>query len=294
MARGIAPRAMEGTWKLDPGMSTLSQHQFERIAAIAQRRWGLHLPPKKMTLVSSRLATFLRGSKFPDVAAYLSHLENDADEEDMLVFFDLLSTNVTSFFRDRQHFDYLERELFTGLARGNITVPGKRVRLWSAGCSTGPEPYSMAIAATEFLTGLESWDLKILATDLSNFAVASARAGVYEKKMLDDLPPDLVKRYFEPRRNPGGDELLAVKENIRKLVQVARLNLMDPWPMRGQFDVIFCRNVMIYFDGPTRERLVSRFYEALRPGGVFAVGSAETLSGIDVPFKSVLPSLYVK
>lgn len=277
----------------DPAMSMLSQDQFERIAAIARRRWGLHLPGKKMTLVSSRLATFLRGSRFSDVGAYLAHLEREADEDDMLVFFDLLSTNVTSFFRDRQHFDYLERELFTALSRGNISLPSRSIRMWSAGCATGPEAYSMAIAAQEHLADLASWDVRILATDLSNFAVAAARAGIYERRMLEGVAPDVVSRHFESRRGPAG-ETLAVRPHLRRMVSVARLNLMETWPMHGPMDVIFCRNVMIYFDAPTRENLVRRFHEMLRPGGVFALGSAETLSGIGVPFRSVQPSLYVK
>jgi chemotaxis protein methyltransferase CheR len=278
---------------LDPGTSILNQHQFERIAAIARERWGLHLPPKKLTLVSSRLATFLRGSRFADVGAYLSHLEREANEEDMLVFFDLLSTNVTSFFRDRQHFDYLEREFFTALSRGNISLPSRSIRMWSAGCATGPEAYSMAIATQEHLADLASWDVKILATDLSNFALAAARAGIYERQMLDGVAPDVVERHFEPRRGQAG-VTLAARPHLRRMVSVARLNLMETWPMRGPMDVVFCRNVMIYFDAPTREQLVKRFYDILRPGGVFAVGSAETLSGVDVPFRSVLPSLYVK
>jgi chemotaxis protein methyltransferase CheR len=280
---------------VDAGMPVLNQEQFERIAALARQRWGLHLPPRKMTLVSSRLSSFLRGSRFPDVGSYLGHLERDASEEDMLVFFDLLSTNVTSFFRDRQHFDYLERELFTGLARGNLTLPGKSLRMWSAGCSTGCEPYSMAISVLEHMGDAPGWDVKILATDLSNYAVGAARAGLYEPKMVEEMPRDTVSRHFE-RVKTGEGEFVSVRTGLRKMVTVARLNLMEGWPMRGPFDVIFCRNVMIYFDAPTREKLVGRFYQMLRPGGVFAVGSAETLSGLggSHSFKPVLPSLYVK
>lgn len=277
---------------MDPAASILSEAQFARVADIARRRWGLRLPAKKMSLVSSRLATFLRASGFAGVEEYLVHLERDAGEEDMLVFFDVLSTNVTSFFRDRQHFDYLERELFTPLARGTTTLPGRRIRMWSAGCSTGQEAYSLAITALEHLPD-PSWDVRILATDLSNFALGIARAGVYEERMLADVPEELVEKYFE-RRPPRRGEGFALKEEVRRLVKVARLNLMDPWPMRGPFDVIFCRNVMIYLDAATRVELIRKFYAMLRPGGVFAVGSAETLSGVDVAFRPVLPSLYVK
>jgi len=274
-------------------MTTLATGQFERIAEIAMQRWGLNLTDRKRELVANRLAKFLGTSPFEDATEYLKHLANDANEEDMLVFFDLLSTNVTSFFRERQHFDYLEREFYTPLARGNTTRPGRRIRLWSAGCSTGPEPYSLAMHAMEHLPDLDSWDFKILATDLSNTAIEEAKIAMYPKKMLENLDGALVRKYF--RRGDGSNEgTVKIAPHIHKLVSVRRLNLMDPWPFRGPFDVIFCRNVMIYFDQPTRARLVSRMYDLLGPGGILAVGSAETLSGLNSKFRTVQPSVYVK
>lgn len=243
--------------------------------------------------VADRPAKFLRESPVEDATEYLEHLANDANEEDMLVFFDLLSTNVTSFFREREHFDYLEREFYTPLARGNTTRPGRRIRLWSAACSTGPEPYSLAMHAMQHLPNLDSWDFKILATDLSNTAIEEARIAMYPKKMLENLDGALVRKHF--RRGTGSNEgMVKIAPHIRKLVTIERLNLMDPWPFRGPFDVIFCRNVMIYFDQPTRTRLLARMFELLRPGGILAVGSAETLSGLNSKFRTVQPSVYVK
>jgi chemotaxis protein methyltransferase CheR len=272
-------------------VETLTQPQFDRIAAIAKARWGLALTQAKFQLVTSRLASFLRKSDYSSVAEYLDHLENGAGESDMLVFFDLLSTNVTSFFRDRAHYDYLERELFTGLARNTITLPGRRLRIWSAGCSTGCEPYTLAMLAHDHLAEQAGapWDVQILATDLSNYAVQEARNGAYEESVVKDIPRDLLTHHFERR-----GEFWAVRPHLRKLVKVGQLNLMDNWPMNGPFDVIFCRNVMIYFDAPTRARLIKRFASLLRPGGVFAVGSAETLAGMDAGLRSAMPSLYVK
>ncbi len=272
-----------------PAVDTLTSSQFHRIAVLAKERWGLSLTASKVQLVNTRLASFLRKSSFESPAAYLEHLENDADEKDMLVFFDLLSTNVTSFYRDRPHFDYLERELFTGLGRGTLTLPGKRLRMWSAGCSTGCEPYTLAMEAFDHMKELRGWDVQILATDLSNYAVQEARAGAYARDVVKDLPRDVLARHFEKR-----GELFAVKPHLREMVKIAQLNLMEKWPMKGSFDVIFCRNVMIYFDAPTRERLVKRFASLLRPGGIFAVGSAETLAGMNVELRSAMPSLYVK
>ncbi|TVQ51736.1 MAG: protein-glutamate O-methyltransferase CheR [Phycisphaerales bacterium] len=270
----------------------LSPNQFSQIARLARDRWGLHLTEKKISLVSSRLASFLRKSGYESVDAYLHYLEDNGSEEDMLVFFDLLSTNVTSFFRDQAHFDYLEREFYTPLARGNTTLPGRAIRIWSAGCSTGCEPYSMAINACDSLSNRSDWNISILATDLSNSAVEEARNGVYQRQQLEKVPEEIIRKYF--RSVSGQKDRVQVCDEIRQMVKVAQLNLMDVWPMKGPFDVIFCRNVMIYFDTATRRDLVLRFHELLRPGGIFAVGSAETLSGLNTPFRPVQASMYKK
>ncbi len=272
-----------------PALGTLTDHQFNQVVTLAKARWGLSITPSKLQLVTTRLASFVRGSRFSNVTEYLRHVENGATEEDLLCFFDLLSTNVTSFFRDKPHFDYLERELFTALARGNLTLPGRKLRMWSAGCSTGCEPYTMAMVAHEHMSGLSGWDTKILATDLSNYAVAQARAAEYRHEEVKDIPADLREQHFE-RKEDGW----SVKPHLRSMVSVAQLNLMAEWPMRGSFDVIFCRNVMIYFDAPTREKLVARFVRLLRPGGILAVGSAETLAGMNVGLRTAMASLYVK
>lgn len=274
-------------------MRSITPAQFQLIAQIAKDYWGLHLSERKMDLVCNRLSKFLARAPYGSVEEYLEHLTTHADDEDRLVFFDILSTNVTSFFRERQHFDYLEREFYTPLARGAITLPGRRIRMWSAGCSTGCEPYTMALHAAEHLPDLDRWDFKILATDLSNTAVAAAKAGVYPQAMLSGIPDALVRRYFKRGAGPQAGKV-RIAEEIRAMVSVARLNLMGPWPMKGPFDVIFCRNVMIYFDRETREKLVNRFCGLLRPGGILAIGSSETLSGINAPVRSVAPSTYVK
>jgi chemotaxis protein methyltransferase CheR len=268
---------------------TLTRNQFERIVSLAQARWGLSIAPNKLQLVTSRLSSFLRKSSFADVGEYLQHVEQSASEQDLLEFFDLLSTNVTSFFRDRAHFDYLSRELLSAPAQGAKPVRERRLRLWSAGCSIGCEPYTMAMLAHDTLVDMRGADVQILATDLSNYAVAEARAGCYDEETLKDLPRELQQRHFTA--SDGG---WTIRPHLRALVKVGQLNLMGHWPMRGPFDAIFCRNVMIYFDAPTRERLVQRFAALLRPGGMFAVGSAETLAGMNVDLRNVQPSVYVK
>lgn len=273
--------------------SLLKKSEFKRVAEIAKSNWGLNLTEKKIELVDNRLRSHLRKTTYNSIGEYLDHIENEADDEDRLVFFDILSTNVTSFFRERDHFDYLEREFYTALNRGNLTLPGKRIRFWSAACSTGPEPFSMAIHAMEHMDKLSGWDFKILATDLSNTAVEQARKAVYPEKMLEKVDQSIRGKYFTKITGEQQNSYQVVPE-IRKLVTIARLNLMDSWSLKGPFDVIFCRNVMIYFDKKTRHDLVMKFYDLLRPGGILAIGSSETLAGYQTPFKTVQASVYIK
>lgn len=269
----------------------VSAADFDRIARLARARWGLHLTEKKVGVVSNRMIGHLRRAGFDHASDYLDHLERSGSDADWLDFFDLLSTNTTSFYRDPAHFAFLEREFYTPLARGRLTTPNKRLRLWSAACSTGCEPYTLAMNAIESLPDLARWDLKILATDLANSALQAAREGVYKQSQIEHLSPERRRRFFQPV--PGGAEpRVRVTDEVRGLVALRRLNLMDAWPMRGPFQVIMCRNVMIYFDRETRERLVQRFCRLLAPGGYLIVGSAETLSGLRAPLASVSPNIY--
>lgn len=275
-------------------MDQIAPAIFERIVNLAKSRWGIHLTDRKLPLVTNRLNTFLRKTrKFPSIDAYVDHLERECDEDDMLVFFDILSTNVTSFFREPQHFHFLEREFWTPVARGTIPCPGRKIRMWSAACSVGCEPYSMAIQALELMPEIDRWDVKILATDLSNKALAGAREATYTEQVVANIDRSLRDRYFEAVQTPGG-RMYKVCQAVRDLVVVNRLNLMEPFPFRGPMDVIFVRNVMIYFDRDTRETLVRRLAEYLKPNGILAVGGAETLSGLDVPLHPAAASVYRK
>ena len=274
--------------------SAVTEKQFRRIAEVAHRLWGLSLDARKIHLVSSRMQRFLRRTPFESVDAYLEHLDR-ADERERLAFFDLLSTNVTSFFRERAAFDFLERELWTPLAKGTLTLPGKRIRIWSAACSIGCEPYSLAMHAREhLLDGPEGggWDLRILGSDLATSALRTARDAVYPAPMLEHLDGKTVRRFFVPE--PGDTPAFRVAEAVRRLVVLRRINLVGDWPVKGPLDVIFCRNVMIYFDRETRARLVSRLAGLLRPGGMLVVGSSETLAGIEAGLIPVQPSVYVR
>jgi chemotaxis protein methyltransferase CheR len=277
-------------------MSVLTETTFKRIADIARRRWGLSLGERKMQLVANRLTSHLRKSGGGEIEDYVSRLERNPTEDDMLVLFDILSTNVTSFFRDPAHFAFLERELYTGLAKGTLALPGKRLRIWSAACSIGAEPYSLAMQALELLPPAAGYDVKILATDLANKALVGCREGIYTESQLSGLSPERRAKFLikaEPK--PGsGEPRWRVKDEVKRLVEVRRQNLVEPYTGLGPFDVIFLRNVMIYFDRETRREVVMRMHDVMRPGAIIAVGSAETLSGLDVPLKAAAPSMYLR
>jgi chemotaxis protein methyltransferase CheR len=274
-------------------MSNLTETTFKRIAEIAHRRWGLSLSERKMQLVANRLSSHLRKSGGGEIEDYVHRLERNPTEEDMLVLFDILSTNVTSFFRDPAHFAFLERELYTPLSKGTLAVPGRKLRLWSAACSTGAEPYSLAMQALELLPPSSGFDVKILATDLSNKALDGCRAATYTEAQLTGLSPERRARFLTRIDGPKGPTW-KVKDEVRKLVEVRRQNLVENYTGLGPFDVVFLRNVMIYFDRDTRREVVMRMHGVIRPGGILAVGSAETLSGLDVPFRTGAASIYIR
>jgi chemotaxis protein methyltransferase CheR len=274
-------------------MSTLTETTFKRIADIARRRWGLSLGERKMQLVANRLSSHLRKNGGGEIEDYVLRLERNPSEEDMLVLFDILSTNVTSFFRDPAHFAHLERELYAPLAKGTLAVPGRKLRLWSAACSTGAEPYSLAMQALELLPPSSGFDVKVVATDLSNKALDGCRAATYTETQLTGLSPERRARWMTRLDTPRGPQW-RVKDEVRKLVEIRRQNLVESYTGLGPFDVVFLRNVMIYFDRDTRREVVMRMHGVIRPGGILAVGSAETLSGLDVPFRPAAASVYTR
>ncbi|MEM1423202.1 MAG: protein-glutamate O-methyltransferase CheR [Planctomycetota bacterium] len=262
----------------------ITPQQFKKISTIAEERWGLHLPESKTTLVTGRMSKLARRSGAGSIDELLERLDARSTDEDMLEFFDALSTNTTSFFREKQHFDYLADELYPAIVRN-----GQRtVRIWSAASSIGAEPYTLAVHLHEHLDNIERYDVRILATDLASHAVERTKQATYTEKELEGMPKALRAKHF--REQPDGTH--AVNPRLRDTVSVHRLNLLDPWPMRGPFDAIFLRNVMIYFDAPVREALVNRMSRLLAPHGVLVIGSAETLAGLNTPYTTVRPAVY--
>jgi chemotaxis protein methyltransferase CheR len=265
----------------------LDDRDFRRVSELVYRHCGINLHEGKQDLVQARLAKVMRDGRFASTTDYIDHVLADESGVELTALVDVISTNLTSFFRERSHFDHLTKNVLPGRAASRPS--DRRIRAWSAGCSTGEEPYSLAIT---LLQALPEWDVKVLATDISTRVVRRATEGVYPADRLATVDAGVRDTYF--RRCPASRDQFQVADSLRDVVRFRHLNLMQPWPFTGPFDFIFCRNVMIYFDKPTQERLVRRFCSCLAPGGLLFTGHSESLTGIAHPFRYVEPSIYEK
>jgi chemotaxis protein methyltransferase CheR len=265
----------------------MNPQTFNRFRDIVYDRAGIHLNQNKVALVSSRIGKRMRELGCAKPEDYLKVLSHDAEGEEMVLFLDSITTNLTRFFREEKHFVFLERVVSDWLKAGQ-----KKFRLWSAACSTGEEPYSMGISVCSLLS-TDNIDLRILATDLSTDVLRKAQSGVYESSKLAEIPDRTRKRFFRPC--PHDPDRFEVRDNLKQIISFRRLNLsLPPFPMQGPMDVIFCRNVMIYFDDEVRAKLVLEAHRLLRNGGYLLVGHSESLTGLKHPFAPVGPAIYQK
>lgn len=277
-----------------PGMAgpVLGNREFEFLREFVLRHCGIALSEQKRQLVQGRLLRRLRALGLREFAAYCELLRNDPESE-LGDLASAISTNVTSFFRESHHYDLLEQTLLPQwLAEKRRS--GERLRIWSAGCSTGEEPYALAMVLAEALEKHGAGvDAKILATDLSPQALAGAREGVYALDKLGGVNAERRRRWF--LRGEGAYAGLAcVHPRLRELVAIQPLNLLHDWPMSGLFDAIFCRNVVIYFDKPTKERLFRRYAAQLVPEGYLFLGHSESMHGLNDDFALVGRTVYRK
>lgn len=269
------------TTSLAPTALDLTAEQFERVRSLLESTAGIQLAANKQALVRARLARRLRIRGVASIAEYLRAVEADPSGKELADLVDALTTNKTSFFREPDHFTFLEQQLPL-LAKRSAPV-----RIWSAGCATGEEPYSIALLAQKVFGPAADQRVRILATDVSARTLQIARAAQYRTQSLREVPPEY--QYAFSADESGRCTLV---ESTRRLVQFARLNLMAEWPVARAFDVILCRNVMIYFARSTREQLLQRFREWLNPGGYLLVGHAESLSGLSHALRYVQPATY--
>ena len=262
---------------------SLSEREFERIRARVYEVAGISLSDAKRTLVIARLSKVVRALRLPSFDAYLDYLEDRATTEDAQEFINALTTNLTRFWREEHHFDHLVSYVGDLIkARAN-----KKLRIWSAGCSTGQEPYTIALSLLEAYPELKRWDFRILATDIDTAVIAKAAGGVYPDSELNGLSPERARLF-----DRLGDGRVRVPSAISSLISFKPLNLMQPWPMKGPFDAIFCRNVAIYFDKPTQVELFGRLGKILVPGGYLYIGHSENLGAAGQGFRLVGKTIY--
>ncbi len=263
-----------------------TERDFKEIAALVYNACGIVLGEHKREMVYSRIARRIRERKLTDFSTYLAYLNSHKDQE-FDAFINALTTNLTSFFRESHHFDYLKKQLVPALLVQNKN--SRRVRIWSAGCSTGEEPYSLAMALHELFPS--NWDVKILATDLDSNVLKKAHTGVYSAANVNGLDDALLKRWFLKSKD---GESYKVKPKLQQLIAFKRLNLLQDWPMKGPFDLILCRNVVIYFDKDTKDLLFKRYAKILAPHGHLFLGHSETMGKEHTEFKNLGKTMYQK
>ncbi len=267
-----------------------SDRHFERLRKSVREHTGIHLSDAKRELVYGRLSRRIRKLGLSGFDDYCGLIDNE-DETELTEFMNAITTNLTSFFRESHHFDYVAQSAVPELMKQNGV--GKKIRVWSAGCSTGEEPYSIAITLMEAVPNIESWDVRILATDLDSNVLTKAQAGVYPVERVESLSRTRLRRWFNKGKGENAG-LVRVCDDIKSLISFKQLNLMHEWPFRGPFDVLFCRNVVIYFEKSTQRDLFSRYANILQDRGLLFIGHSETLFKVSDRFKPLGKTIYRK
>ena len=269
------------------GPIEISNLEFSKIASLVYDSFGITLNESKKSLVVNRLNKLLRTKGFSTFKQYHEHLLNDSSGSELQELANSISTNHTYFNRESKHFEYYERTALPEVVRN---IHDKDLRVWCCAASTGEEPYTLAMLQHEFFgIGLTEWKAGLLASDISEKALRKAVQGQYAKEDVEKLPPRLKNKYFTKV-----NDTFVVKNSIKKDVTFTKINLVKPFKFKKRFHIIFCRNVMIYFDQPTKDDLINRFYEWIEPGGYLFIGHSETIPRDRCPFKYIMPAVYKK
>ncbi len=270
----------------------ITNNEFKLLRNLIYDQFGINLCDQKKGLVVGRLRKVLSQNGFHSFGQYYDYVKSDTSGEAMTTLIDKISTNHTYFFREKEHFDFLVKNILPEIAQKKAGSKKHKLRIWCAGCSSGEEPYSLAMLLLEYFgMKISNWDSGILATDISLEILKKARGAIYASTNVSNLPNTYLRKYFLE----NSKETWKVKDKLKKLVLFKRLNLMsENYPFKGNFDVIFCRNVMIYFDDMKREHLINKFYKYTQPGGYLFVGHAESLTRNQCPYRYIKPGVYKK
>jgi chemotaxis protein methyltransferase CheR len=272
---------------------TLSEQDFKAFARLVHDKAGINLHEGKRELVRARLASTIREGQFRDFREYYDHIIQDRSGDELVKLLDSISTNLTNFFREPGHFAFMAKKFLPELEAEQNKRGENQLRIWSAGCSTGEEPYSIAITVLDHAPYFGQGEARILATDLSTRVLDKAAQGIYAADRVSEMPRSILQKHFRKGRG-AWEGCYRVRESTRGLVVFRRLNLIEKLPFKKRFNLIFCRNVMIYFDKETQARLVGSFYDALAPGGYLFIGHSESLTGLGQSFKYIQPTIYRK
>jgi chemotaxis protein methyltransferase CheR len=287
---GRDPRGYSVTQSESPGEARddvpgdgfgLTDREFEAFRALVHTHTGISLSPHKRQLLQARLGRRLRALGLTSFAGYRRHLtERDPTGTELGYFINAITTNKTDFFREAHHFRYLAEQWIPAVKARAARTGDRTIRIWSAGCSSGEEPYTIAMTVRDALGLMTGWDVRILASDLDTDVLARAEAGIYSTEQVAPIPPALLARHFLRGRGANAGRVRARPE-LRALVSFRRINFMDArWPIRSGLDVVFCRNVLIYFDRPTQQRILERFLQLLKPDGLLVLGHSESVHGL--------------
>jgi chemotaxis protein methyltransferase CheR len=272
-------------------LDQLSAKNFRRLSAFVNTYSGIKMPDAKQTMLEGRLRRRVRATGFDTLDAYCAYLfDKGGLETEAVALIDAVTTNKTDFFREPKHFEFLQEQALPSLVRGGRTS----LRLWSAACSVGAEPYTMAMLLADFAERSRPLDYFILATDLSTEVLAAARKGIYPSGMLAPVPQDYMRRFVLRSSEPNSN-LMRICTPLRSKVGFARLNFMDEaYPIGEPVDIIFCRNVLIYFDKPTQAQVLRRLCECLSSGGYLFIGHSESITGFNLPVRAVANTIFQK
>lgn len=270
-------------------MTVISDKEFNKLAQYVKSNYGINLSEKKKILVVGRLQNILLQKNFNTFEEYFNYVISDKTGEAVTTLVNKLTTNHTFFLREAEHFEFFGSTVLPFWA--NVLKTSRDMRIWSAGCSSGEEAYTLAMIISDFLgTEKRLWDTKILATDISMNVLESAKAGIYLNENIEVIPSEWKRKYFRKIDN----EKSIVNDNIMSEVIFRVFNLMSTFAFKKKFHVIFCRNVMIYFDNQTKNELINKFYEYTEPGGYLFIGHSETIRRDETKYKYIMPAVYRK
>ncbi len=267
----------------------MHKRTFNMFRSLIYEKSGISINDKKENLVIARLNKRMRKLGIGSYDDYYSYLKYDKSGKEVVSMLNVISTNVTHFFREERHFDYLKKEMDVWIDSGQ-----RRFRFWSAGCSTGEEPYSLAMTLNDYIIEYNA-DIRILATDLSVDVLVKCKNGIYDAEKVKNIPAQYRSKYFEKMGYNDNAEY-TIKQNVKDMIHVRRLNFKErPFPLNGPLDAVFCRNVMIYFDTDMRRKVIEEFQRVIKPNGYLMIGHSESLTGVKPSkLKPVAPSIYKK